>query len=84
MGQSSGSAVIGALFVTANAIVVSGGSGATITFRFDPLDYDLGTNLIKRSTHLLLNTQDNVAVNAVPLPFGVAFGGRSLEDFGGK
>jgi hypothetical protein len=84
MGQSSGSAVIGALFVTANAIVVGSGSSATIAFRLNPLDYNLGTNLVKRSTCLLLNARDNVAVNAVALTLSIALSSRSLEDFGGK
>jgi hypothetical protein len=84
MGQSSGSAVIGALFVAADAIVVSSGSGTTIAFRFNPLDNNLGTNLVKRSTRLLLNTWDNVAVNTAALTLSVALGSRSLEDFSGK
>ena len=84
MGQSSASAVIGALFVAANAVVVSSGSGTTITFRLNPLDYNLGTNLVKRSTRLLLNTRDNVAVNAAALTLSITLGNHSLENFGGK
>ena len=84
MGQSSGSAVIGVLFVAADAIVVSSGSSTTIAFRFNPLNNDLGTNLVKRSTCLLLNTRDNVAVNMVALTLSVTLSSHSLEDFGGK
>jgi hypothetical protein len=84
MGQSSGSAVIGTLFVAANAIVVGSSSGTTIAFRLNPLDYDLGTDLVKGSTRLLLNTRDNVAVNAATLTLSVTFSSRSLEDFSRK
>jgi hypothetical protein len=84
MGQSSASAVIGTLFIAANAVVVDSGSGTTITFRLDPLDYNLGTNLVKRSARLLLNTRDNVAINVVALTLSIALGNCSPEDFGGK
>src|SRR5882762_293013 len=84
MGQSSGLAVIGVLFITANEIVVGSGSGTTIAFRLNSLDYDLGTNLIKQSTCLLLNVWDNVAVYMVALMLSITLGSCSLEDFRGK